>query len=76
MGPEGRVLIPVGIRRAAGMEPGSSVVVRLEGDHVVLIAREAIKRRLQHMFADIDSSMAQELINERRSEASREAAGE
>lgn len=43
MGPDGRVLIPAEVRRMAGLEPGMTVVVRLEGECVVLMPREAIK---------------------------------
>lgn len=55
-------------RLAAGLEPGSSVVVRVEGEHVVLIPRATIKRRLQQMFAGVEGSMA-----ERRAEAAGDA---
>jgi AbrB family looped-hinge helix DNA binding protein len=75
VGPEGRVLIPVEVRRATGIEPGTSVVVRVEGEQVVLIPHEAIKRRLRRMFADIEGSMAEELIAERRAEARRDTTG-
>jgi AbrB family looped-hinge helix DNA binding protein len=37
--PEGRILAPASVRSAAGIEPGTRVVVRLEGDRVVLISR-------------------------------------
>jgi AbrB family looped-hinge helix DNA binding protein len=49
VGPEGRVLIPANVRRAAGLVPGTVLVVRLEGDSVVLIPRDAIRRRLRQM---------------------------
>ena len=75
VGPEGRVLIPAAVRRAAGIQPGTSLVVRVEDGRVVLIPRDAIKRRLREMFADVEGSMADELIAERREEAAREAAG-
>jgi AbrB family looped-hinge helix DNA binding protein len=74
VGPEGRVLIPAGVRRAAGLVPGSVLIVRLEGDRVVLIPRAAIKRHLRQMFADVDGSMAEELLAERRDEAARDTA--
>jgi AbrB family looped-hinge helix DNA binding protein len=74
VGPEGRVLIPAEVRRATGIEPGTRLVVRVEGERVVLIPRDAIKRRLREMFAHVDGSMAGELIAERREEAAREAA--
>lgn len=72
VGPEGRVLIPAEVRRAAGLEPGTSVVLRIEGEQVVLTPCEAIKRRLRQMFAGIEGSMAEELMAERRAEAARD----
>lgn len=66
VGPDGRVLIPAEVRRATGLEPGTHVVVATEGEQVVLITHDAIKRRLQRMFAGVQGSMAQDLIAERR----------
>jgi AbrB family looped-hinge helix DNA binding protein len=74
VGAEGRVLLPASVRRAAGVEPGSILVVRVEGDRIVLTPREAIKRRLHEMFSGIEGSMSEELIAERRIEAERGAA--
>jgi AbrB family looped-hinge helix DNA binding protein len=76
VGPEGRILIPADVRRAAGLEPGSILLVRLEGERVVLTPRDAAKKRLRRMFEGVDGSMAEELIAERRREAEREVAGE
>jgi len=75
VGPEGRVLIPAEVRRAAGLEPGTRAVVRVEGEQVVIVPREAVKRRLRQMFSGVAGSMADELIAERRAEARRDAAG-
>lgn len=72
VGAEGRVLLPAEVRRKVGIEPGSTLVVRVEGDHVVLIPRSAIKRRLHEMFRDVGVSLAEELIAERRAEAARD----
>jgi hypothetical protein len=58
------------------MEPGSPVVIRLEGERVVLTAREAIKGQLRRLFSGVEGSMADELIAERRAEARRETASE
>ena len=74
VGPEGRVLIPADVRRAAGIEPGTILVVRVEGECVVLTPRDAIKQRLRKMFSDVPGSMAEELIAERREQAARDAA--
>jgi AbrB family looped-hinge helix DNA binding protein len=74
IGREGRVLIPASVRRAAGLAPGAVLIVRLEGEKVVLIPIDAIKRRLRQMFSDVEGSMAEELLAERRDEAAREIA--
>jgi AbrB family looped-hinge helix DNA binding protein len=73
VGPKGRVVIPVGIRRMLGIEEGSELVALVDGEAVVLVPRAAIKARLRSIFADVDISMRQELIAERRDEAAREA---
>lgn len=45
----------------------------IEGEAVVLVPRSAIKSRLRSMFAGVEVSMRDELIAERRLEASRDA---
>ena len=74
VGPKGRIVIPAGIRRQLGIEEGSELVALVEGQAVVLVPRGAIKARLRSMFAATESSMSDELIDERRAEARREAA--
>jgi len=75
VGPKGRVVIPVDIRRALGLEEGSELVAMVEGDAVVLLPRSAVKARLRAMFADVGSSMREELIAERRATAAEESGG-
>jgi AbrB family looped-hinge helix DNA binding protein len=72
VGPKGRVVIPVEIRRRLGIEEGSELVALVEGAAVVLVPRSAIKARLRSMFADVEVSMRRELIAQRRAEARRE----
>ena len=72
VGPKGRVVIPADIRRQLGLREGSQLVALIEGEAVVLVPRSAIKSRLRSIFADLDVSMRQELIDERRAEAARE----
>ena len=72
MGPKGRVVIPAGIRRELKIEEGSELVALVEGEAVVLVPRAAIRSRLRSMFADVGTSMSQELLSERRAEAERE----
>lgn len=73
VGPKGRVVIPAGIRRALDITEGRELVALIEGEAVVLVPRSAIKSRLRSMFAGVEVSMRDELIAERRLEASRDA---
>jgi len=75
VGPKGRVVIPVGIRRQLGIQEGSQLVALVEGDGVLLLPRDAVKQRLRGMFAGVRTSMAEELIRDRRAAAAKESAG-
>lgn len=74
VGPKGRVVVPAPIRQALGIEEGTELMARIEGDGIVLEPRSAALRRLQALFAHIprDVSLVDELIAERREEARRE----
>jgi len=74
VGPKGRVVIPAEIRRELDIREGSELVALVEGEAVVLVPRSAIKSRLRSIFAGLDVSMRDELIAERRAEASRDSA--
>ena len=69
MTPEGRVLIPAELRRAAGLAPGVRISLRVEGERVVLMTVDAARHRLREMFSGVQGSLAEELIAERRDEA-------
>jgi AbrB family looped-hinge helix DNA binding protein len=71
---QGRVVIPASLRRALGFQAGDVLVARKEDDRLVLEKAETIKRRIHARFADVPKqvSLAEELIAERREEASRE----
>lgn len=73
VGPEGRVLIPAEVRRSVGIQPGTRLVVSAQGEQVVLIPHNAIKRRLRRIFDGVEGSMAEELIAERQAEAAHNA---
>ena len=74
VGPDGRVLIPVDVRRAAGLKGGEILVARADGDLVVLEPRAAVLRRLRRRFASVadDISLVDDLIADRRREAERD----
>lgn len=72
----GRVLIPASVRKQAGLEPDSQLVIRVHEGRVELLtvagavrAAQALVRR--HVRAG--ASLADELIRARRSEVRREA---
>lgn len=75
VGPQGRVVIPAEIRRILGLEPGATLIARIEDGRLVLEKRENILARLRSRFAQIppEVSLADELIAERRESARREA---
>jgi AbrB family looped-hinge helix DNA binding protein len=73
VGPKGRVVIPVEIRRALGIREGSELVALVEGEAVVLVPRSAIRSRLRSMFANMPTSMSEELVADRRAAAASES---
>ncbi len=75
LGPQGRLVIPARLRRSLGFESGDSLIARIEEGRLILEKAETIKRRLKSRFAHLPptTSLAEELIAERREEAKREA---
>jgi bifunctional DNA-binding transcriptional regulator/antitoxin component of YhaV-PrlF toxin-antitoxin module len=61
------------MRRELGIEEGSELVALVEGEAFVLVPRSAIRSRLRSIFADVGSSMREELIADRRAAAARES---
>ncbi len=70
---QGRALIPKGMRDALYIANGDEVVAWLEDGRLVLEPRQALLERLQNRYADLEGSLADELIEERREEAFRES---
>ena len=75
VGPQGRVVIPAEMRRAWNLEPGETLIGRLENDRVTLERPEQALERVLARYAHLvgGPSMADELIAERRLAAQREA---
>lgn len=73
VGPKGRIVIPVAVRRALGLREGSELVALVEGDAVVLLPRSSVRDRLRSLFAGVVGSMAGDLIEERRAAAKEES---
>jgi AbrB family looped-hinge helix DNA binding protein len=75
IGPKGRVVVPVELRRRLQLEEGTELVVRISRERLVLEPRSAALRRLRSFFDDVPSerSLVDELVAERRREARDEA---
>ena len=68
-------MIPAHLRKALDLKPGDRLVVRLDGESIVLERRDHLVKRLQSRFTSLATgiSLADELIAERRADAAREA---
>ena len=75
VGPDGRILIPAEMRRAAGLVPGAVVVASVMEGEVRLASLDVRIRRLQGIFAKYKRPGIDEVdafIAEKRAEAARE----
>ena len=74
IGPQGRLVVPVLLRRRLGLEPGDVLMARAEENRLVFERREEILARLRDLFSAVpaDVSLADELIAQRREESKRE----
>lgn len=78
LGPDGRVVIPAAIREALGLKDGDVLFARLEGGEIKLLTPTAAMLRAQaivRQFVPQGVSLVDELIEDRRREAEREAQG-
>lgn len=73
VGPKGRIVIPVEVRRRLNLSEGSELVAMVEGDGVLLLPRDAVKARLRALFSGVETSLSEELLAERRAAAAAEA---
>lgn len=74
VGLQGRVVIPASLRKELEIRAGDELVAHLEEGRVVLEKRENIRKRVRKRFAEVPkyTSLADELISERREEARKE----
>jgi AbrB family looped-hinge helix DNA binding protein len=68
-------VIPAGIRRELGIRQGSELVALVQDGGVLLLLRAEVKRRLRGMFAGVATSLAGELLEDRRRDAAAEDRG-
>ncbi|MGB5763259.1 MAG: AbrB/MazE/SpoVT family DNA-binding domain-containing protein [Sedimenticolaceae bacterium] len=76
LGAQGRVVIPVHLRKSMDLKPGDRFVARQDGDSIVLERCENLVKRLQARFTNVprEISLVDELITERQAEAALEKA--
>ena len=73
LGPQGRLVVPVELRRELDLDEGSELAIRSDGRRLILEPRREVLRRLRRRFADVDDvSLAAELAADRAEEARRE----
>jgi len=76
VGPQGRIVIPIDLRRELKLEEGTALHARVSDGALVLESPAAVLARLRKRFASIprEPSLSDELIRDRRAEAQREFA--
>ena len=76
LGPQGRLVVPVELRRELGLEDGSELVIRSDGRRLILEPRDEVLRRVRGRFAVVpgEVSLTDELLADRRTESAREDA--
>ena len=75
MGDRGRIVIPQAIREAAGLKAGDRLIVS-RGEHgITLMTRDEAEARMWANMVDPATSLVDELIADRRAQASKEMAG-
>jgi AbrB family looped-hinge helix DNA binding protein len=73
---EGRLVIPAVCRRQIGLQPGQEVIIKVTSDGLLLTSYEQDLNQFQDEVAKLVGpgvSLVDEVINERRAEAAKEA---
>jgi AbrB family looped-hinge helix DNA binding protein len=74
LGPQGRLVVPVELRRELHLAEGTEMAIRSDGRRLILEPRNEVLRRLRRRFDRVRAiSLADELVAERSYEAHREA---
>ncbi|MEO7122812.1 MAG: hypothetical protein ABI400_06780, partial [Lacisediminihabitans sp.] len=80
LGPQGRIVIPVEIRKQLGLEPSVVLNIWEEDGEIHLSTQAAARAAARKMFRDarglLGKSLADELVAERHAEAARDLADE
>ncbi len=74
MGQKGRIVLPVAIREALGVEEDDELIAVVEDRQVILMTRAEALRQLRGMCDNGGVSVVDELIAERHAEAARDDA--
>ena len=69
---QGRLVVPVEIHRELGIQTEDDLVAWVEDGRLIFRRRGDVEQELWDMFADVEGSLSDELIAERRREAARE----
>jgi AbrB family looped-hinge helix DNA binding protein len=74
IGPQGRLVLPASLRRALEIAPGDALLARAEDGRLILERPDAVLGRLRNRFRTLPQgvSLAEELMSERRAEATEE----
>lgn len=76
VGKQGRIVIPASLRRQLAIQPGSRLLARVEDGRLVMETKKQLWQSI-HAACEVippDTSLTQELIDERRAEAVKENA--
>jgi AbrB family looped-hinge helix DNA binding protein len=65
---KGQIVIPVDLREALALEAGDKLIIRQDGQALVLERRRDVLNALQGKYATPGRSLAKELHDERRAE--------
>ena len=72
MGDRGRVVIPQKIREAEGLNPGDKMIIVRDKNGMKIMTRDQLEQEVWADFMECPTSLADELVAERRAEAQRD----
>ncbi len=74
--PNGRLVLPVSLRRQLGIEKGGQLIAEMDGDAIVLSMPDRALDEAGALFRSFlsdDTSVADEVIEDRRAECAKES---